>query len=102
MTYERDVERYFTEQVKAIGGYSRKLKWIGVSGAPDRVVFFPWGIPQWVEIKRLGGQPNGRQPREFDTMAAHNAPVTVINSLERVDAWITMQRALRDCATPGG
>jgi len=38
---ESTIELYLVEQVKALGGEVRKVKWIGRNGAPDRIVMLP-------------------------------------------------------------
>jgi hypothetical protein len=41
MTRESVIEKYLVQQVKALGGEVRKVKWIGRRGAPDRIVMLP-------------------------------------------------------------
>lgn len=38
---ERDIERHLVKRVKALGGETRKVQWIGRDGAPDRLVMLP-------------------------------------------------------------
>lgn len=90
---ERDIERYLVEQVKALGGEVRKVKWIGRRGAPDRVVMLPWGRRDastvWVELKAPGKVPDIIQFREHRRMRRNGQIVVVIDSLEGVDALLS-------------
>ena len=39
--HERDIEAALVERIEALGGETRKVKWIGRVAAPDRVVMLP-------------------------------------------------------------
>ena len=98
---EATIEKYLVEQVKAVGGEVRKVKWIGRNGAPDRVVMLPsltpkvaasaWycnppmGVAIWVELKAPGKTAEPHQLREHKRMQAVGQTVVVIDSLEGVD-----------------
>lgn len=92
MTAERDIEKYLVQRVKALGGEVRKVKWIGRTGAPDRLVMLPigdcdfgCGAAIWVELKRPGGKPESHQLREHKRMRAMGQRVEVIDSFEGVN-----------------
>ena len=38
---ERDVERYLVKSVRELGGQVRKVQWVGMKNAPDRLVMLP-------------------------------------------------------------
>lgn len=38
---ERDIEKRLVQRAKELGGEVRKVKWIGRSGAPDRLLMLP-------------------------------------------------------------
>lgn len=82
---ESTIERYLVDQVKALGGEVRKVKWIGRRGAPDRIAMLPWATV-WVELKAPGEKPRGYQAREHDRMRKMGQRVEVIDSLDGVDA----------------
>ena len=89
---ERDIERYLVRRVKAAGGEVRKVKWIGRSGAPDRVVMrdnnTSHALPTvWVELKAPGKKATGAQKREHALMRDKGQHVAVIDSFEDVD-WL--------------
>lgn len=83
---EARVEAYLDKRVREAGGYTRKCAWIGVRGAPDRVVFLN-GV-HFIELKRPGRKPDGHQIREMARMKARGASVCCLDTLEKIDEWI--------------
>lgn len=84
-------------QVKAAGGITRKVKWLGRSGAPDqfaavhRRCFF-------VELKRpVGGRVKGDQAREAEVLRGHGATVFLgVNTKEWVDQILLNAKEMND------
>ena len=65
---EREVEAYLIRQVKVRGGETRKVKWIGRKGAPDRLVGLN-GDSCLVELKKpKGGILEAHQMREHERL----------------------------------
>lgn len=92
---ESYIEQYLVDQVKALGGEVRKVKWIGRRGAPDRVVMLPGCVrfggddsrqPVWVELKAPGEKAKPHQVREHNRMRDMGQQVVVIDSIEGVNA----------------
>lgn len=83
---ERDIERYFKQEVEAVGGEVRKLKWIGRAHGPDRFVALHGA--HLVELKRPKGRPRPGQKREALRLARHGVSVWCINSKASVDKFI--------------
>lgn len=83
---ERDIEKYLVARVKARGGFTRKLNWIGRRGAPDRVVFLN-GV-HFVELKAPGKKPTKQQEREHERMEDQGANVWVVDCDADVDLFI--------------
>ena len=81
---ESTIEQYLVEQVKALGGEVRKVKWIGRNGAPDRIAMLP-GRTVWVELKAPGEKCRPHQIREHERMRRMGQVVEVVDSFERVD-----------------
>jgi hypothetical protein len=87
---EREVEAYLVRRVKAAGGDTRKLKWIGRVGAPDRLVLFPT-YHFLVELKKpKGGLLEAHQVREHARLRAAGLDVTTAYTKEEVDNVLRM------------
>lgn len=97
---ERDIEKRLVQRAKELGGEVRKVKWIGRSGAPDRLVMLPqWKNPAfyrneptsrpvatiWVELKAPGKKPEPHQLREHARMRKMGQRVVVIDSYEQIE-----------------
>lgn len=85
---EGRIERYFTEQVKAAGGVTRKARWIGRRGCPDQFFAFEGGRYGYVELKAPGGTPDGHQEREIARLRGFGVAVYVLTTTEDVDWFI--------------
>ena len=83
---EQVVEDYLANEVEKLGGFSRKLKWIGRRAAPDRLVFYR-GV-YFVELKRPKKEAEPAQKREHDRLRKQGALVCVINTKDQVDEFI--------------
>ena len=81
---ESDIERALVARVKALGGETRKLSWVGRWGAPDRIVFLQ-GRVIFVELKAPGAKPAPHQAREIERLRALGAEVYVIDSLGKIE-----------------
>lgn len=84
---ERDIEKYLARRVKELGGAIRKVKWLGIANAPDRLVMFKG--PHFVELKKPGEKPRPAQEREFNRMDIHGVRVDVLSTIAEVDEFIT-------------
>ena len=86
---EKDIERYFCRQVKAIGGYA--FKWVspGRRGVPDRIVLLPGGKVWFVELKAAGGRLSALQRFIGSLLVKLGMNYTVIWTKEQVDEWTT-------------
>lgn len=69
-TLERDIERYFIQKIKQLGGYSWKFSSPNNRGVCDRIVLID-GRVMFVELKRDGGRLTSLQARFKDTVQAH-------------------------------
>jgi len=92
---ERDVQRYFLERVKHLGGLTRKVHWEGRSNAPDRYVsFLQSAAPRhdaftaFVELKAPGKRPTPAQAREHKRMRAAGTQVFWVSSYDEVDQFL--------------
>lgn len=86
---EGKVERYFTEQVKAAGGMTRKAQWIGRRGCPDQFFAFSGGRYGFAELKfEDKGGLSGHQTREIKRLRDLGVAVYVLTTTEDVDWFI--------------
>lgn len=74
-------------QLSKIGVSTRKVKWIGRDGAPDRLILADGGI--WVELKAPGEKPRANQKIELEALTKAGMTAYCIDSLEQIDALIT-------------
>jgi|SRR6185503_6946382 len=103
---ERDIERYLVQQVKLLGGEVRKVRWIGRTGAPDRLVMLPPAAERftygsddgrtiWVELKAPGVLPEPHQMREHTRMRRMGQRVKVVDSFAAVDQVLGINHKLK-------
>jgi len=100
---ESTVEAHFVARAKAAGHGTRKVKWIGMNSAPDRVLMVkarklcagidcawcqPKGRTIWVELKRPKKDAEDAQAREHQRMREFGQEVVVLNTIEAVDAFM--------------
>lgn len=81
---ESEIEQYLVSKVAELGGETRKVKWIGRRGAPDRFVLLN-GKAAWVELKAPNKRLGAHQMREANTMVAYGQDYHVISSKDGVE-----------------
>lgn len=86
---ERDIECYFIRRVKETGGLQRKFVSPQHNNVPDRIVGFPGERFAFVELKRPKKGAEDAQKREHARWRKLGFFVTVIDTKEGVDAFIT-------------
>jgi len=84
---EKDIEKYFNQQIKQAGGLSRKYTSPGRRGVPDRIAIMN-GHVYFVELKRPGEKPRPDQMAEHREMEKHGIKVYILDSKQAVDEWI--------------
>jgi hypothetical protein len=58
---EQDVEALLVKGIKQLKGLCFKLKFLGISGAPDRLALLPGGRFYFVELKKSNGELEASQ-----------------------------------------
>ena len=86
MSPERKIEAHLVKLAKKHGWFCRKVKWIGRNGCPDRLLISPIGEVYWVEVKAPGKLPTKLQAAEHYSLRWYGQTVSVIDSLEGVEA----------------
>lgn len=89
---ENNVEKYLDEEVKKLGGITRKWVSPGCDGVPDRIVIVE-GIIEFVEVKTVDGKLSVRQTREIEELIHHGAKCHVVYGLTSVNAYINKLKA---------
>lgn len=86
---ESHVEEHLVKRVEKIGGFCPKTVWLGRRGCPDREVVWPWGDIDKVETKHPEtGRYEAGQERAHKEYAKRGIPVYLLNTKEKVDAYI--------------
>jgi hypothetical protein len=90
---EENIERYFCEQVKIIGGIAEKVTVIGARGFFDRLAVLPGGKILLVEIKKpKGGRVSPHQIRRHMAYRALGVVVAVVKTRAEVDRLLAAYR----------
>jgi len=84
---ENKVETYFKDQIKSIGGMTRKWVSPGVDGVPDQIVIIEPSI-FFVEVKTFNGRLSPAQKREHKRLRDNGATVSTVYGYEGVDLFI--------------
>jgi hypothetical protein len=92
---EKDIERYFVQQVEAAGGMAEKFTSPGRRGVPDRIVTWPaYGFARihFVELKTIGGALEVAQERDHERRRRMNCFVRVLWTKKQVDEYVNESR----------
>lgn len=90
-TKEISVEQYLIDEVERTGGETRKVRWVGRRGAPDRLCGWPTGRHAYVEVKldTQGWGDQAHQFRERERMRSWGMPVPQpLWNRDQVDAFV--------------
>lgn len=87
---ESDAEDELVGGVKRNGGMTFKLKFIGVSGAPDRLILMPEGRFFFVEVKKEDGHLEATQRALFPMIERLGFTVHVLHGVEAVKEFIAV------------
>lgn len=87
---ENKVETYLKDEVKKLGGISRKWVSPGVDGVPDQIVIIR-GRVIFIEIKTISGRLSVAQKREHDRLRKAGATVNTVYGKHDVDIFITRE-----------
>jgi len=86
---ESKVEKYLDEQVKLVGGITRKWVSPGRDGVPDRIVIIK-GHVYFIEVKTVDGSLSSCQVREHERLSGYGAKVLTLYGVDDVD-WFIME-----------
>lgn len=80
---ESTVEGFLLKECAKRGLKTRKIKWLGHDGAPDRVLYVDGGV--YIELKAPGKKLRRIQEKEIQDMREAGMKVLVIDSIEGVE-----------------
>lgn len=90
MAAESKLERWAVQQITRVNGRTRKVKWIGRRGAPDRLVWIPqWEFPELWEFKAPGAPLEDYQEREHKRLNRMGFVCRKIDTQEEVYRHLT-------------
>lgn len=81
---EADAENDLLAGIKRLGGLCFKLKFLGLAGAPDRLVLLPGGRFFFVEVKQNTGKLEASQEIMFPRLEARGFKVHLLYGVEAV------------------
>lgn len=84
---ERNIERYLSKCVKALGGKCSKMIPSYDAGIPDRLVML-YGKTYFVELKAPGKKPSKLQAHFLEQLKKQGYNTAVLDSYEAVDEFI--------------
>lgn len=85
---ESDAEALLASAVKRMHGLCLKLKFIGIDGAPDRLLFLPFGRLYFVELKKPGGRLEKSQQILFPMLEKIGFKIWILYGEEDVKKFI--------------
>lgn len=86
---EKDIEKKFVAGVKALGGNAFKFASHGNAGMPDRIVVYPNGGVEFVELKTKRGRLTPLQGRQLSRLIELGAAVYVLYGEEDVKTYLS-------------
>lgn len=88
MALERNIERKLVRGVKAMGGIAYKWVSPGNTGVPDRIVIFPDGKIEFVELKTETNKPTPIQTAQMKRLQHMNCVVYVLRGETAVNEYL--------------
>ena len=88
MTLERNIERKLVHGVKALGGIAYKWVSPGNTGVPDRIVIFPDGKIEFVELKTETNKPTPLQLAQMKRLKQRNCVVYILRGEKAVNEYL--------------
>jgi hypothetical protein len=85
---EADAEKLLVSSIKRLRGLAFKLKFIGMGGAPDRLVLMPGGRFYFVELKGPNGRLEDTQEILFPRLEKLGCKVWILTGVQEVQRFI--------------
>ena len=89
MSYVREstIEKALVKRVRQLGGWAYKFVSPNRRAVPDRLVLWPGGRAEFIELKAPGKKPTPAQLREHERLRALGFRVTVVDSLAEAEGF---------------
>lgn len=88
MALERNIERKLVNGVKVLGGIAYKWVSPGNTGVPDRIVIFPDGKIEFVELKTETNKPTPLQLAQMKRLKQKHCVVYVLRGEKAVNEYL--------------
>ena len=85
---EKQIERYFCDKVKRLGGLAVKLSPAGTAGMPDRLVLLPGRRIAFVEFKAPGKKLQLIQQKRINELQKLGFKAICIDSHRKADVFL--------------
>lgn len=93
---ERDIEKKLVAGVKKLGGRAYKFVSPGNVGVPDRLIVWPDGHIEFVELKTETGQLSAMQLAQINRLQEMECSVHILYGLDAVNAYLAAQKKRGD------
>ena len=90
---EGEIERRLSTGVRALGGTTYKFVSPGNSGVPDRIVIFPGGLVEFVEVKAEGGRLRYAQMMQLTKLKDLGCRISVLCGMQDVCDYLSKREA---------
>lgn len=85
---EKVLEKRLIKKIEQLGGWCLKLWSISFTGLPDRMILLPGARIYFVEVKRIGQEPNLRQKWVHGKLRAFGFKVYWISTEEHLNNFL--------------
>lgn len=93
---ERDIEKKLVAGVKKLGGKAYKFVSPGNVGVPDRIVIWPDGSIEFIELKTAKGRLSKTQATQIARLQAMECDVHILYGMDAVNAYLQVQKKRGD------
>lgn len=90
---EGEIERRLSTGVRALGGTSYKFVSPGNLGVPDRIVIFPGGFVEFVEVKADDGRLRHAQMMQLTRLKDLGCRIRVLCGTRDVQEYLSKRKA---------
>lgn len=88
---ERDIEKKLVAGVKKVGGRAYKFVSPGNIGVPDRIVIWPDGRIEFIELKTAKGRLSKTQATQIARLQAMECDVHILYGMDAVNAYLNVR-----------